>query len=59
MPKYAPVIQNDEQEYRVIRRDLTFVVVMSLIFLGILVGLYFYNRATGQVDAFFANLLKF
>lgn len=60
MAKNNPVlIQNDEQEYRQVRRDLIFVIVMNLFFLAIILGLYFYNRATGGVDNFFAQLLKF
>jgi hypothetical protein len=55
---YAVSPQNDEAEYKVVRRDLIFVIVMNLCFLVILLGLYFINR-NGSVDAFFARLLKF
>ena len=60
MVKNNPVlIRNEEDEYRQVRRDLIFVITMNAIFLGILVGLFFFNRATGRVDSFFAHLLKF
>jgi len=60
MAKNNPVlVRNEEEENAQIRKDLIFVVVMNLIFLGLLVGLYFFNHATGKVDSFFAHLLKF
>lgn len=59
MPKNPVLIQNDEQEYKQVRKDLTFVVIMNLIFLAIVIGLYFVNRSSGTVDSLFAKLLKF
>ncbi|MEJ0021676.1 MAG: hypothetical protein WDN47_03805 [Candidatus Doudnabacteria bacterium] len=60
MIKNNPVlVRNEEEEYRQVRRDLIFVVTMNLIFLALLLGLYFFNRSTGRVDAFFSHLLKF
>lgn len=60
MAKQNPVlVRNEEEEYRQVRKDLMFVVTMNLVFFIILVGLFFYNRATGNVDTFFAHLLKF
>lgn len=60
MAKNNPVlIRNEEDEHAQVRRDLIFVVTLNLIFLAILLGLFFYNRTTGQVDAFFSRLLKF
>ncbi len=52
-------VQNDEQEYHQVRKDLIFVITMNLIFLAIVLGLFFVNRSTGKVDQFFAQLLKF
>jgi len=58
--KNNPVlVRNEEQEQTQVRRDLIFVVTMNLLFFAALVGLYFYNRATGQVDSFFARFLNF
>ena len=51
--------QGDAVEYRIVRRDLIFVIIMNLTFLALLLALYFYNRSTGQVDKFFSHLLKF
>jgi hypothetical protein len=60
MVKNNPVlVRNEEDEYRQVRRDLIFVIMMNLIFLAGLLALYFFNQATGKVDAFFAHLLKF
>jgi len=60
MSKNNPVlIRNEEDEQHQVRHDLIFVVTMNLIFFALLIGLYFFNRATGQVDSFFAHLLKF
>jgi len=60
MIKFNPVlIRNEEEENQQIKRDLTFVIVLNVIFIATLIGLYFYNRSTGQVDAFFTHLLKF
>jgi len=55
----APNPLSDEQESRVVRKDLLFVIIMNLTFLAIIIGLYFFNRTNGQVDQFFAHLLKF
>lgn len=58
--KNNPVlVRNEEQEQTQVRRDLIFVISTNLIFFGLLLGLFFYNRATGQVDAFFARFLNF
>jgi len=60
MAKFNPVlVKNEQDEYKQVRRDLIFVVSMNLIFFALLVGLFFFNRATGRVDSFFSHLLKF
>ena len=60
MAKNNPVsVRNEQDEYAQIKRDLIFVVLMNVVFFAVLLGLYFYNRSTGQVDQFFAHLLKF
>lgn len=53
------LIRNEDDEYAQVRRDLIFVVILNLVFLAALLGLYFFNRATGNVDTFFSHLLKF
>lgn len=50
---------SDEAEYRVVRRDLTFVIIMNLVFFAGLLALYFVNRSGGSVDSFFNHLLEF
>ena len=60
MIKNNPIlVRNEEEEYRQVRRDLMFVLALNLVFLILLLGLYFFNRSTGRVDAFFSHLLKF
>ncbi|OGE88367.1 MAG: hypothetical protein A3J07_01040 [Candidatus Doudnabacteria bacterium RIFCSPLOWO2_02_FULL_49_13] len=60
MIKNNPVlIRNEQEETAQVRRDLIFVVTLNVVFFAALIGLYFFNHATGQVDAFFAHLLKF
>jgi hypothetical protein len=53
------LIRNEQEESRLVRRDLKFVISLNAILFLLLIGLYFINRATGSVDAFFVNLLKF
>jgi hypothetical protein len=53
------VNQKEQEEYRQVRRDLIFVISLNIILFAVLIGLYFYNHSTGQVDEFFAHLLKF
>jgi len=52
-------IRNEDEEIRQVRKDLTFVIIMNLVFLILLIGLYFFNHSSGKVDQFFAHLLKF
>jgi hypothetical protein len=60
MIKNKPVlIRKEEDEMRQVRKDLIFVVTLNLLFFVIMIGLYFFNNATGKVDTFFAQLLKF
>ena len=60
MAKNNPIlIRNEQDEQAQVRRDLIFVVTLNAIFLILLLGLFFFNRATGWVDGFFAHLLKF
>lgn len=60
MIKQNPVLIRNEHEERVqVSRDLRLVIGLNVLLLALLAGLFFYNRATGQVDNFFSNLLKF
>ena len=60
MAKNNPIlIRNEQDEQAQVRRDLIFVVTLNAVFLILLLGLFFVNRATGRVDGFFAHLLKF
>lgn len=60
MIKNNPVsVRNEQEEYTQIKKDLIFVILMSALFFAVLLSLYFYNRSTGAVDQFFAQLLKF
>jgi hypothetical protein len=58
--KQNPIsVRNEDEEYRQVQKDLVKVLVLNGIFFALLLGLYFWNRATGAVDQFFASLLKF
>jgi hypothetical protein len=60
MAKLNPVlIRNEEEENVQVKRDLIFVVSLNAVFFALLIGFYFFNRSTGQVDTFFSHLLKF
>lgn len=60
MAKTNPVSQVvEQQENKQVRRDLIFVVSLNLVFFAILFALFFWNQATGGLDQFFGNLLKF
>lgn len=60
MAKQNPVlVRNEQEEYAQVRRDLIFVISLNVVFLVLLLGLFFFNRATGRVDSFFAHFLKF
>ncbi len=60
MNKQNPVlIRNEQDEQKQVHRDLVFVITLNVIFFALLIGLYFYNRSSGAVDAFFSQLLKF
>ncbi len=58
--KQNPIlVRNEEEEYRQVKRDLVKVLVLNGLFFILLLGLYFWNRASGVIDNFFASLLKF
>jgi len=60
MPKPNPVlIRNEQEEYKQVKRDLIFVLVLNGIFLLVLLGLFFLNKSSGVVDSFFSKILKF
>jgi len=60
MPKPNSVqIVKEEEENRQVKKDLVKVIVLNALFLALLFSLYFFNKATGNVDGFFAQLLKF
>jgi hypothetical protein len=60
MAKPNPVlIRNEQEEYKQVKKDLTFVLILNGAFFLILLGLFFLNQSTGKVDGFFSKLLKF
>ncbi len=52
-------IRSQDDEYNQVRKDLIFVIALNIIFFALLFGLYYFNQATGRVDAFFSQILKF
>jgi hypothetical protein len=59
MKNNSTQIRNEHEEYQQIRKDLIFVVLLNILFFATLLGLFFYNQSTGQLDQFFAKYLKF
>lgn len=60
MIKPNPVLIRNEYEERIqVNHDLKLVIGLNVLLLVILIGLFFFNRATGQVDGWFTSLLKF
>jgi len=57
----ASLAPSDEEamEYRVIKHDLIKVLVLSLIFLGAILGLFYYNQQSGAVENWFSQLFYF
>jgi hypothetical protein len=49
----------DEREARLVRKDFTRVVVLNLLLMGLMIGAYFWDRSTGQLDKIFSDLIKF
>ncbi|HYC80126.1 MAG TPA: hypothetical protein VEC17_03815 [Candidatus Binatia bacterium] len=52
-------LQYDQREHSLVRKDFLFVVILNAILLGIMLGLYFWNRSTGQLDQFFGRFINF
>jgi hypothetical protein len=58
--KHNPMlVRNPHEETAQIKKDLAWVLVLNGIFFAALIALFFFNQATGKVDQFFAQLLKF
>ncbi|MBX4187549.1 MAG: hypothetical protein KW793_00215 [Candidatus Doudnabacteria bacterium] len=49
----------DERENRLVKKDFIYVVTLNLILFGLMIGLYFWNHSSGQLDRIFANLIHF
>ena len=50
---------DNPEEVSQVRKDLARVLILNGILLAILIGLFFWNKATGDLDQFFAKILKF
>lgn len=59
MSKQNYISAHDEKEAAVVRRDMWFVLGLNLALLLGLGALYFWNDATGAVDGFFAQIIKY
>jgi len=49
----------DQEESAQVRKDLIRVIVLNAILFAILIGLYFWDQSSGQVDRFFEKFLNF
>jgi hypothetical protein len=60
MPKLNPVlIRNEQEEYKQVKKDLIFVLLLNGFFFLVLLGLFFLNKSTGKIDWFFSKILHF
>jgi hypothetical protein len=50
---------SEADEFRQVKKDLYFVLVLNAIFLVSLIGLFFWNRSTGSMDSWFAKIFNF
>ncbi|MBI4363339.1 MAG: hypothetical protein HY545_00635 [Candidatus Doudnabacteria bacterium] len=50
---------SNPDEISQVRKDLARVLILNGILLALLIGLFFWNKASGFLDQFFANVLKF
>ena len=48
-----------EAEYAIIRKDLTRVVILNVIYLGAILTLYFTDQKTQYLEHFFTKILHF
>jgi hypothetical protein len=59
MKQKHDTVNHDAHELRLIRKDFIFVITLNLILLAAMLGLYFWNRSSGQLDQFFSSIIKF
>lgn len=52
-------VLNTEEEHRQVAKDLKKVLLVNGLILILMLALFFWNRTSGSVDSFFANLIKF
>ena len=45
-------------ETAVVKKDVIKTILFNLAFLGLLLGLFFWNRGNGSLDSWFDNLIK-
>ncbi len=45
-------------EYAVIISDLTKVIILNILYLGLILALYYYNRQSGFLDSFVGKLFN-
>lgn len=50
---------SDQAEVAQVRKDLVKVLVLNAILLALLLGVFFWNQSSGQLDQFFSRVLKF
>jgi hypothetical protein len=50
---------SETKELSQIRRDFIQVVILNAVLLGVMIGLYLWNRSTSSLDTFFSQIIKF
>ena len=51
--------QTDSKEIKLIRKDFITVTVLNLLLLGVMIGLYFWNKSSGRLEQLFAKYINF
>lgn len=59
MKDKTPNITYENQETKLIRKELAFVTILGILLFALMVGLYFWNRASGALDQLFSRVVSF
>jgi hypothetical protein len=51
--------QSEARENRLVRKDFIYVVFLNLVLFALMIGLFFWNRSTGELDRIFSQIIKF
>ena len=52
-------IQNENEEYRQIKKDFIRVIILNTVLFAVLIGLFIWNQQNSGVDNLMAKILRF